>query len=868
VGGADLFHWGPARVARWFLASIGLLAALASGAGATAPYGRQLPPLLTPWTRAVSSVNPLPEYPRPQLERARWLSLNGQWQYGQGQPGQSPPFGQSLPQTVLVPFPIESPLSGIGREDGWGWYRRTFAVPASWSGQHVLLNFGAVAWQASVYVNGRPAGTHRGDYEAFSFDITKLLHARGPNEIVVGFHDPVGAAGEPVGKQITGPAHGIYHTASSGIWQTVWLEPVAGDHITSLDVLPDVRHARVTVAARTSLPGAGRLRIQALAGGRVVASAAGPASRPLTLKLRNPRLWSPTDPYLYGLRVRLLDGAKTLDDIRSYFGMRTISLGRVGGMTRILLNGKFLFETGALDQGYWPDGLYTPPSDAAMRFDIRAAQRLGYDMLREHQKVQPERWYYWADRMGMLVWQDMPAMHVPTGAPVTPADRAGFRAELRAVVLQHRSHPSIVGWIPFNEGWDQFDPAGVTSEVKQLDHAALVDSDSGSANCCSAHEPANSDVSDTHLYFGPFSVRAARQASIIGEYGGVLANPPPAHRWPGVLTSLGSPVLAWGVSPVTLFLRAQYRELAQEVRTRGLSGAIFTELAGYEGELGIMTYDRRAFTMPVGVVHALNRSLITASETAAGLRVPRPAVPSGSTGIWQFKEGHGEIAHDSSGRRHALTLIAGAGWTKSPFGGALSITRPGEAAEATAPLINPRRSFTISSWLRLAAGGESATAVSEPGPDGSSFSLGIDTAPQGRQSENGLAQPHRLPDASWWTFVVPAASTCTAHECGVRANMRYDDGRFDPRPGSWHQVAGVYDTSTQTIAIYVDGVPEDVEHVFGIPPARGPLTVGAGAEDYTPTDTFLGSIARLRIYARALSPGDVWQLYSAERPKA
>jgi Concanavalin A-like lectin/glucanases superfamily/Glycosyl hydrolases family 2 len=639
-------------------------------------------------------------------------------------------------------------------------------------------------------------------------------------------------------------------------------------------VMPDVRHGRLAVAASTSGGPGARLLVQALAGRRVIATASSAAGRTLRLRIPRARLWSPASPYLYGLRVRLLSGRSTLDDARSYFGMRSITLGRVGGATRILLNGKFLFETGALDQGYWPDGIYTPPSDAAIRFDIRAAKRLGYDMLREHQKVQPDRWYYWAARMGLLVWQDMPALRVPGGPTEAPesatpslAEQAGYRAELEAIVLQHRSEPSIVGWIPFNEGWDQFDPAGVTREIKRLDDGALVDSDSGSGNCCHATQPGNSDISDTHLYSGPFSVPAGRQASMVGEYGAVLPFPPAAHRWPGPLTSLGAPVLAWGVSPVTLFLRAQYRELAQEMRLRGLSGATFTEFANYEDELGILTYDRRASTMPVGVVHALNTSLVRASQTMSDLRPQPAATPGGTVGLWTFREGRGSTAHDLSGHGHSLNLHNGAGWTRSPLGGALSITSPGQSAAASNRLINTRRSFTVSAWLSPRQAGESGTAVSEPGPDGSSFSLGLDTAPQGHQSLNGLPGATSVPDATWWTFVVPASSRCTAAQCGVRANMRYDDGRFAPRPNSWHQVTGVYDTSTQTIGVYVDGVPEDVEHVFGIPPARGPLTIGSGEQDYAPSDTFLGAIARVRVYGRALSPAEVWQLFRAERPR-
>ncbi len=868
--------WGLARdLARVTVLAAFLGGALAPAASATAPYTEKLPPLTTPWTRSVSTVAPLPEYPRPQLERSRWLNLNGQWQYEAGQPGQAPPFGQDLAQTILVPFPVESPLSGIEREDTWGWYRRTFTVPSGWAGDHVLLNFGAVSWQASVYVNGHLAGTHQGDYDSFSLDITPFLNRTGENELIVGFYDPIGAAGEPVGKQVAGQPTGIFHTASSGIWQTVWLEPVAAEHIDGLDLVPGLTpnpdRSRLMVSASVTGGSAGRVVAQATSGGRVVSTASGRPGRPFALPIARPRLWSPSSPYLYGLIVRIIAGSHVVDQVQSYFGMRSISLGRVGGATRILLNGKFVFETGALDQGYWPDGLYTPPTDAATRSDILAAKQLGYDMLRVHQIVEPARWYYWADRLGILVWQDMPAMHVPGGLAPSVAQQAEFSHELGRIVVQHRSDPAVVTWIPFNEGWDQFDPTGVTDEVKHLDPSALVDTDSGAANCCNAIESEASDILDTHLYFGPFAVSADNRASVIGEYGGVLPYPPASDRWPGAQTSLGSPVLAWGLEPITTFLRQQYAELAQEMRVRGLSGAVFTELTAVEDELGILTYDRRVFTIPPGLVRGLNQSLIAASEQPAQLTPQPAAIPPGTTGLWRFDEGHGASAADSSGHGHPLSLQGGAGWTRGPVGGALSITAPGQSAVANGSPIDTGRSFTISVWLSSRKPGQSGSAISEPGPDGSSFSLGIDTTRQGGQSLAGLTGARRtagVGDATWWTFVVPAGSNCTSAHCGVDADMRYDDGRSDPRTGSWHQVTGVYDTTTHTIAIYVDGIPEDVEHVFGIPAGRGPLTVGAGLDDYSPTDTFIGDISDLRIYARALSPGEVWQLYRAERPSS
>jgi Concanavalin A-like lectin/glucanases superfamily/Glycosyl hydrolases family 2, sugar binding domain/Glycosyl hydrolases family 2 len=860
-------------LSRAALAAIGMLALagmLAPPASATAPYVRKYPPLLTPWTRSVSYTEPLPQYPRPQLERSQWMNLNGQWQYEQGQPGQAPPFGQNLAQTILVPYPVQSPLSGIERQDTYGWYRRTFKVPASWAGKHVILNFGAVSWEATAYVNGKLAGRHFGDYDAFSFDITRLLHKTGPNELVVGFYDPIGGAGEPVGKQTADPS-GILHTASSGIWQTVWLEPVSADHITALDLVPDVAHSRLEITASTTGGAPVQVVAQALAenSSKVLATATGPPGHAFSLRIHDPQLWSPSSPYLYGLHLELISRGKVIDDVQSYFGMRSITLAYVGGATRILLNGHFLFETGALDQGYWPDGLYTPPTEAAIESDIENAKTLGYNMLREHQKVQPDLWYYWADKLGLLVWQDMPEMHPPGDSGPTPAAQAEFRRELRAIVVQHRSDPSIVMWIPFNEGWQQFDPSEITQEVKSLEPSVPVDSDSGSADCCNAIEPPNSSVNDTHLYTGPFAVSADSRATVIGEYGGVLAYPPAAHRWPGVLTSIGSPVAVWGEGPVINVLKAQYEELQEEMRIRGLSGAVFTELTGTEDELGIVTYDRKAFTMPVGIVRGLNDSLIAASEKPASALKPQPAaVPAGTSGLWYFGEGSGTETADASGYGHNLTLEGGAGWTTSPFHGGLNIAAPGQYAVAESPLINTAHSFTISAWLDYFDPGESGTAVSETGPKGwSSFSLGIDTGPQGGESYGGVPGASTLPDASWWTFAAPSHSTCDVLECATRANLRYTDGRLDPNPRHWHLLTAVYDASTATIQLYEDGVPDDVEHTFGLPPAVGPLTVGQGVGDYSPNDTFIGAVAELRIYNRALSPAEAWQLYAAERPR-
>jgi hypothetical protein len=857
-------------VAAVTLLAAATLLATAVPARATAPYARKYPPFPTRWTGAVSSTAPLPQYPRPQLQRAGWLNLNGRWQFEAASAGQAPPFGRALAQTILVPFPVQSPLSGIEQGIQRGWYRRTFAVPKAWRGQRVVLNFGAVSWSARVYVNGRLAGAHRGDYTAFSLDITRLLRRSGPNELIVGYDDPIGAAGEPVGKQIAGEPYGIFHTASSGIWQTVWLEPVAPTHLAALDLVPDLPHDRLTVTADVARGTNATVIADALSGGRVVASARGRPGRPFSLAIAHPRLWSPSSPYLYGLRVRVVRDGTVADRVRSYFGMRSITLGSVDGATRILLNGKFVFESGALDQGYWPDGLYTPPTDGALRLDIEAAKRFGYNMLREHAKVQSARWYYWADKLGILVWQDMPSMPIADPRPPTPAAQTEFRRELAAVVVQHRSDPSIVTWIPFNEGWGQFDVDAVTEQVKALDPASLVDSDSGSADCCAAIESADSDIRDSHAYFGPYAISADDRASAIGEYGGVLPYPPVGHRWPGVLTSIGSPALVWSEPTVIGVIDAQYQELAQQIFTRGLSAAVFTELASYEQELGILSYDRDVSTIPPAALASLNSSLIAASQRPLALSGGTPQPPPGMAGLWSFDEGQGTTAADSSGGGETLTLQNGAGWTAGVGGGsALSITAAGQYAESSGPAIDTRRSFTVSAWLHPSASGESGTAVSEGGTDGSSFSLGIDTGPQGAEADAGLVAQGKAPDpgnGTWWTFVVPSAGNCTAASCGTQASLRYDDARSPSDTEGWHEVVGVWDADTQTISLYVDGVPEDVEHVAGVPAAGGPLLVGEGLDDYAPTDAFLGAIDQVRTYARALTPAEVWQLYSAERP--
>ena len=377
-------------------------------AGAQTVSGGKLP---TRWDAQVSPTSPLPDYPRPQMTRAQWQSLNGPWDYGfTDKAATAAPAAYT--GKILVPYPMESALSGVAHPsapDQRLWYRRTFTVPAAWrtNGQRVLLHFGAVNWDSTVSVNGKDMGEHKGGYDGFSDDITDALQA-GQNTLVVSAQNPVADNTQVLGKQRLRPG-GIFYTAATGIWQSVWLEPVPGQHITDLKITPDVDAKTVHLTVTVDAGMANNVNLEAVAtdGARTVAKAVG--SGDFQLSIPRPHLWTPDDPHLYGLRVSLRGPNKPIDTVNSYFGMRKISLGKdAQGRTRIFLNNKFVFQVGALDQGYWPDGIYTAPTDEALRYDIQAAKRFGFNLLRKHAKVEPDRWYYWADKLGMLVWQDMP----------------------------------------------------------------------------------------------------------------------------------------------------------------------------------------------------------------------------------------------------------------------------------------------------------------------------------------------------------------------------------------------------------------------------------------------------------------------------
>ncbi|ROP55596.1 PA14 domain-containing protein [Streptomyces sp. PanSC9] len=556
--------------------------------------------LRTKWADDVTPANAHREYPRPQLTRDAWRNLNGSWQFAAAKAGEQPPVGRTLGERILVPYPVESQLSGLERHEDRMWYRRTFTVPAGWKvgdGRRLQLNFGAVDWRAEVYVNGTKVAEHQGGYDKFSADITDALKPGRTQELIVGVYDPTDAAnGEnpPIGKQRLDPS-GIWYTPTSGIWQTVWLEPVASDHVDQLKLTPNVDDGTVTVeprGVRDGLP----VTATAYAGKRKVATATGRTGEPLTLKIPHARLWSPDDPYLYDLKVSVGH-----DRVGSYFGMRSISVQKVNGVPRTVLNGKPVFMMATLDQGFWPDGLHTAPSDEALAYDLKMHKRMGFNSVRKHIKVEPDRWFYWADRLGLMVWQDMPAM--TAGVNPSTAARAEYEREMKQMIDEHISSPSVVMWVVFNEGWGQYDIGRVASQAKSWDPTRLVNNMSG-LNL--GADGGAGDIMDEHGYPSPALPPHpdGRRALVSGEYGG-LGLGIPGHAW-SVQQSYVD------VDPTTY--TDDYLEKLTEVHAlacRGGNGAVYTQISDVEGELnGLLTYDRKVVKPDVSRLQAAQTALI------------------------------------------------------------------------------------------------------------------------------------------------------------------------------------------------------------------------------------------------------------------
>ncbi|QTE02919.1 Beta-glucuronidase [Streptomyces cyanogenus] len=571
----------------------------------------------TPWTDQVPVDHPLPEYPRPQLTRPDWANLNGIWDFAvtSRDAGRPTSFGER----IRVPFVPESALSGIQRkitQNDRLWYKRTFTVPAGWAGRRVRLNFGASDWETTVWVNGRRAGAvHRGGYDAFSYDITPLLN-RGTNTVVVSVYDPTETGGQAIGKQriqdVTPHAgHSIVYTASSGLWQTVWLEPTPTAHITRLDLVPHLEDDTLRVTVRGTGAAGAAVEVTVSSGGTTVASATGTVGTEFSVPVPNPHLWSPDDPFLYDVTAQLT-GSPGGDRVGSYTGMRSIAVKDVNGVRRPVLNGRFVFQTGTLDQGYWPDGLHTAPTDAALKYDLQKHKDLGFNMVRKHIKVEPQRWFYWADRLGLLVWQDMPSMD--SGRTPDSAARTQWESEYRAVIDQHRSSPALIQWVDQNEGWGQYDQSRIADMVKAYDPSRLVDNMSG-VNCCGARDGGNGDVIDNHNYVGPGNTPTDPvRASVLGEYGG-LGHRVPGHEWfPGGGFSYEDQPTRAALDDRLVGLLDGIRENAMPAG--GLSASVYTQITDVENETnGLMTYDRRVVKVDESRVRAANQALVAASGT-------------------------------------------------------------------------------------------------------------------------------------------------------------------------------------------------------------------------------------------------------------
>ena len=590
--------------------------ALALTLGAQAQWKPVGDKIKTKWAEQINPKNVLPEYPRPQLERTDWVNLNGEWEYAIKPKGQAEPA--AFDGNILVPFAVESSLSGVQKEVGENnelWYKRTFSVPANWKSKDIVLNFGAVDWKADVFVNDILIGSHQGGFTPFSFNITPYLTGKSNQKLVVRVWDPSDKGYQPRGKQTSNP-EGIWYTPVTGIWQPVWLEPVATNHITSVKSIPDIDNGTMNVTVGTSAPccNTSVVEVKLLDKGQVVASAKGLQGKELRLAVQNPTLWDTSNPYLYDMKVSLIKDGKVLDDVKSYTAFRKISSKRdANGVMRMQLNNKNLFQYGPLDQGWWPDGLYTAPTDEALLYDIVKTKDWGFNMIRKHVKVEPARWYYHCDKEGILVWQDMPsgdmgnqwAPHTYNGG--TDKDRsaasvANYYQEWKEIMDMCISYPSIVVWVPFNEAWGQFDTEKVAEWTKNYDPSRLVNPASG------GNHRACGDILDLHNYPGPnMFLYDPQRVTVLGEYGGI-GLPLENHLWWNKRN--------WGYVQFKNSdeVTAEYVKYADDLKgmvDRGFSAAVYTQTTDVEGEVnGLMTYDRKEIKINEAAVKKANQAVI------------------------------------------------------------------------------------------------------------------------------------------------------------------------------------------------------------------------------------------------------------------
>ena len=568
----------------------------------------------TPWGEQLNPKNVLPEYPRPIMERHEWKNLNGSWNYAITKKGEAAPGNYQ--GEILVPFAVESSLSGVGKrinEHQELWYQRTFDVPSSWKGKQILLHFGAVDWKADVWVNDVKVGEHTGGFTPFYFDITSALN-KGNNQLVVKVWDPADRGEQPRGKQVERP-EGIWYTPVTGIWQTVWLEPVAAQHIAHLKTTPDIDKKTVKVEVTTNVCSPDKVEVKVFDGKNLVAKGAALNGVPVELTMQEDvKLWSPESPSLYDMEVTLYKDGKAIDQVKSYTALRKFSTHKdKNGITRLQLNNKDYFQFGPLDQGWWPDGLYTAPTDEALVYDLKKIKDFGYNMVRKHVKVEPARWYTYCDQLGLIVWQDMPnggrgpaewQMHkYYDGADAirSAKSEANYRKEWKEIIDYLYSYPSIGVWVPFNEAWGQFKTPEIAAWTKEYDPSRLVNPASGGNHYTCG------DILDLHNYPGPnLYLYDPTRATVLGEYGGI-GMALKGHLW---LADKNWGYVKFNTPEEVTNEYIKYADHLLELIEKGFSAAVYTQITDVEEEVnGLVTYDRKVIKVDEPKIKAINQKI-------------------------------------------------------------------------------------------------------------------------------------------------------------------------------------------------------------------------------------------------------------------